>query len=279
MFRRGVGAHLTRIAATAPPRPTVPSAAGRFLSLDAYYVINYLSLSAHQQQRSDMASASDLIATISDISGMPENSIAPYVKSLRAAGAFARGRRGPGGSIVTTKDAANLLIAVMTGSPQYCASDVEKYRSFENLYFGQTDVFSANLLRSVFNINGRHRFCDMLDAILSFTSIDEIHERIATVIFKDGIAHSSLGEVLELSYVSIKIIIANYATKHTSAIVELYLHVNDEERIIVDEGYYDEQNEMKIDYDLDVNKREPPLVREVRINESAISKVIETLAR
>lgn len=64
-----------------------------------------------------MASSGDLIACLSEVLGVSENTVAYPLRRLREAGLISKGKRGRGGASITAEDSAAVLIACMSSSP------------------------------------------------------------------------------------------------------------------------------------------------------------------
>ena len=132
-----------------------------------------------------MAKLSDLISTLADAVDMPETTVGAYARRLRKAGKLSTGGRGFGGAEMTPRDAANLLIAVMSGSPTYAVERVSAYGALTcaSVELGEA---SATLFRSL-GLPLGHTFSSMIGTLISKSGEFPIMESIHRDLVEDGL--------------------------------------------------------------------------------------------
>lgn len=149
-----------------------------------------------------MAKLSDLIPTLAEVVGMPDTAVGAYARRLRKAGKISSGGRGPGGAEMTPRDCANLLIAVMAGTPTYA---VERIRLFRSLICAPEGLGEGSApLLAMLKLGAGHGFADMLERLISIATESPVRKQAERMLIDGGLIPTEFPEILR-PHVSVSI--------------------------------------------------------------------------
>jgi hypothetical protein len=130
-------------------------------------------------RRNDMASPRKLVRVVADMLGAPEATVIQHDRNLVAAGLRSKGGRGLSAAQVTSRDAANLLIAICGSSPfgasvKETVTTYRRYatlRAFKDCKLGLSRVKSQ--LPTLGSLPDEHTFLDALAALIDSIAAGE----------------------------------------------------------------------------------------------------------
>lgn len=128
-----------------------------------------------------MAKLSDLIPTLAGVLGIPDTAVEGYAKSLRKGGMISSGGRGPGGALMTPRDCARLLFAILEGRPTSAVLSLEEYEATRRVK--QSGDYSATNVTALTNLPECHSFIDALEALIAATVDGSI---LSGLVFSEG---------------------------------------------------------------------------------------------
>jgi hypothetical protein len=121
-----------------------------------------------------LAKLSAVIATLSEVLGMPESAVESYVKPLRRAGLITSGPRGTAAPDIPAKQMALCLIAILNGSPVHA---VEKAIYYGNLQSNPHPGTEQLTFITNYDLVPGHTFLDMLTNLINFHGDGSYSER------------------------------------------------------------------------------------------------------
>jgi hypothetical protein len=113
----------------------------------------------------ELAKLSALIATLSDVLGMPESAVESYVKPLRKAGLIVSGPRGTAAPDIPPGQMAFIVIAILNGSPTHA---VERAIYYGSLISNPNPLEDELAFITNFDLSPGHTFLEMLTNVIHF---------------------------------------------------------------------------------------------------------------